>query len=404
VRAALVRGSLGKAPCVGVIAVLAPGQGAQTPGMLSPWLELDGVAEQLAKYSDLAKLDLLRLGTTATADEIKDTAVTQPLIVAVGLIAAARLKFGDIVAAGHSIGEVTAAAVAGSLSDSDAVAFAARRGAEMAAACAAAPSSMAAVLGGSADDVAAAIMSAGLTPANRNGAGQIVAAGAVAGIEDLIANPPPGTRVRPLQVAGAFHTSFMASAEQNLRSVASQLSAADPVQILLSNADGTAVTSGATVLARLVAQVTRPVRWDLCLSTLKALGVPAAIELPPAVTLVGIAKRELPDVELLAIKTPEDISRAQGIIDSHARAAADAAPIDAHLIVSPSQGIFTRAQGIAADGSVRAGSRVATVRTNRDEFAVIAPASGRLTEWLKHDGDIVGAGLPVARLSTGVER
>jgi [acyl-carrier-protein] S-malonyltransferase len=403
VRAVIAVDAPDKATSVVVIAVLAPGQGAQTPGMLSPWLELDGVAEQLAGFSDLAKLDLARLGTTADADEIKDTAVTQPLIVALGLIAAAQLDFGDIVTAGHSIGEVTAAAVAGALTPNQAVSFAARRGAEMAAACAATPTSMAAVLGGDPDEVAAAIMSAGLTPANRNGAGQIVAAGGAEEIQKLIDNPPAGVRVRPLQVAGAFHTSFMASAEQRLRAVAAELTPTDPSHILLSNADGTAVSDGRTVLARLVAQVTRPVRWDLCLNTLRALEITAVIELPPAGTLVGIAKRELPGVELLAVKTPDDLAKAQVLINSRPEHGQGEHTPDVRVVITPTKGIFTRTQGLDEGEPIVGGARIGTIRTNRDEFAVVAPASGILAEWLKYDGDIVGAGLPVARLSTGTE-
>ncbi len=367
--------------------------------MLSPWLELDGVEEQLAGFSEVAGLDLQRLGTTADAEEIKDTAVTQPLIVATGLIAARQLSFGEIVAAGHSIGEVTAAAVAGSLTDTEAVAFAARRGAEMAAACAATPTSMAAVLGGDPDEVVAAIIAAGLTPANRNGAGQIVAAGSVAGIAALLENPPAGVRVRPLQVAGAFHTSFMASAETNLRAVAAQLDPTDPDQILLSNADGTAVSDGRTVLARLVAQVTRPVRWDLCLSTLRALSVGAAIELCPAGTLTGIAKRELPGVDLVAVKSPDDLAAAQAVMDARAQHGQAMHTPDVQVVITPTKGIFTRTHGLTEGDPVIAGARIGTIRTNRDEFAVVAPASGVLAEWLKHDSDIVGAGLPVARMA-----
>lgn len=386
-----------------MIALLAPGQGSQTPGMLSPWLELDGVAEQIAAFSEISGLDLHRLGTTASAEEIKDTAVTQPLIVAAGLVAASQLKFSDIVTAGHSIGEVTAASVAGTLSASDAVAFAARRGAEMAAACAATPTSMAAVLGGDPDEVVAAIIGAGLTPANRNGSGQIVAAGASDAIARLIENPPAGTRVRPLQVAGAFHTQFMAPAETVLRTAAAGFAIRDPEQILLSNADGTAVTEGRTVLARLVAQVTRPVRWDLCLNTLRALNVEAAIELPPAGTLTGIAKRELPGTQLLAIKSPADLATAQSLIDSIEERGQSQHTPDVRVVITPTKGIFTRSHGLGEGEPIVGGARIGTIRTNRDEFAVVAPASGVLAEWLRHDGDIVGAGLPVARLSTGTE-
>jgi len=371
--------------------------------MLTPWLELDGVAEQVAAFSELAKLDLTRLGTTASADEIKDTAVTQPLIVALGLVAASQLKFGEIIAAGHSIGEVTAAVVAGALTPSDAISFSARRGAEMAAACAATPTSMAAVLGGDPDEVVAAILRAGLTPANQNGAGQIVAAGEAGAIAALIENPPPGTRVRPLQVAGAFHTAFMASAEQNLRPVAAQLHPDDAEQILLSNADGISVTDGRTVLARLVAQVTRPVRWDLCLSTLRTLETTAAIELPPAGALTGIAKRELKGVELLAIKGPDDLDAAQRLLDSRLQDGQGDHKPDIRVVITPNKGVFTRAAGLDEGASVAGGVSIGTIRTNRDEFSVVAPSAGVLVEWLRNDGDIVAAGLPVARLSSGTE-
>ena len=299
-----------------VIAVFAPGQGSQTPGMFSPWLELPGVSERLAEWSELAGLDLVRLGTTADADEIKDTAVTQPLIVALGALVADQLELGaaaDIVVAGHSVGELTAAAVAGALAPADAVAFAARRGAEMAAACALTPTGMSALLGGEADEVVAGIEALGLVPANRNGAGQIVAAGALDALDKLAAEPPAGARVRPLQVAGAFHTQYMEPAEDALRSYAAELSASDPHSTLLSNADGAAVRGGAELLERLVAQVTLPVRWDLCLQTCRELDVTAAIELAPAGTLTGIAKRELRGVELLAIKSPDDLDKARAL-------------------------------------------------------------------------------------------
>lgn len=282
--------------------------------MLAPWLELDGVAEQVATFSELSGLDLARLGTTADADEIRDSAVTQPLIVAMGLIAASQLRLGQVALAGHSIGEVTAAAVAGALTPHQAISFAARRGAEMAAACAATPTSMVAVLGGDTDEVLAAILDAGLTPANRNGTGQIVAAGSVEGIATLTDNPPPRARIRPLQVAGAFHTQYMSSAEQNLRTVAADLMPGDPSQILLSNADGALISDGATVLARLVGQVTRPVRWDLCLDTLRNLGVTGTVELAPAGTLTGIARREMPGIQLVAVKTPADLDKAQRLL------------------------------------------------------------------------------------------
>jgi [acyl-carrier-protein] S-malonyltransferase len=303
--------------------------------MLAPWLELDGVPEQVATFSELSGLDLARLGTTADADEIRDSAVTQPLIVAMGLITASQLRLLDhpssVVLAGHSIGEVTAAAIAGALTPAQAMSFAARRGAEMAAACAVTPTSMVAVVGGEADEVVAAILDAGLTPANRNGKGQIVAAGSVEAIAAFTENPPPRTRIRPLQVAGAFHTDYMSPAEQSLRDVAAQLTPADPRQTLLSNADGAVVTDGPTVLARLVGQVTRPVRWDLCLDTLRSLGVTGTVELAPAGTLTGIARRELADVRLIAVKSPADLESAQRLL------AEEAAPEqDSQAATSPS--------------------------------------------------------------------
>ena len=285
--------------------------------MLAPWLELPGVSEQVAAFSELSGLDLARLGTTADADEIRETAVLQPLIVAMGLITASQLQLGDahsVVLAGHSVGEVTAAAVAGALTPDQALSFAARRGAEMAAACAATPTSMVAVVGGDPDEVVAAILDAGLTPANRNGAGQVVAAGSVEAIAAFTENPPPSARIRPLQVAGAFHTSYMSPAEQSLRTVAAQWTPADPAQILLSNADGGVVSDGPTVLERLVGQVTRPVRWDLCLDTLRNLGVTGIVELAPAGTLTGIARREFSGVTLVAVKAPTDLEAAQHLL------------------------------------------------------------------------------------------
>ncbi|HEY8302547.1 MAG TPA: ACP S-malonyltransferase [Jatrophihabitans sp.] len=389
-----------------MIAIFAPGQGSQSPGMLAAWLELPGVAEQVGHWSELAGLDLARLGTTADADEIKDTAVTQPLIVALGAIVAARLGLdGDAerVVAGHSVGELTAAALSGALTPAEAVAFAARRGAEMAAACAATPTGMSAVLGGDPDEVVAGIEAAGLTPANRNGAGQIVAAGALDALERLAATPPAGARVRPLQVAGAFHTHYMQPAEDALRAYVKELAPADPRPILLSNADGASVTTGADLIERLVAQVTLPVRWDLVLRTCADLGVSAAIELAPAGTLTGIAKRELPGVELVAIKTPDDLDKARALVDSRPQHGQGEHTPEWRIVVTPAKGVFTRAEGLDEGGELARGTRLGTIRTNRDEYAIVAPMAGVLTEWLRHDGDIVPAGLPVARIHNGAD-
>ena len=264
---------MGNRDSEGVLAVLAPGQGSQKPGFLAPWLDLAGVPARLNWWSVLAGVDLVHLGTNAGADEIRDTAKTQPLLVAAALVAAEQLPLHDVgVVAGHSVGEIGAAALAGVLSPEAAITLAAVRGREMAASCATEPTGMSAVLGGDPDEVIAAIEAAGLYPANRNGAGQMVAAGSLAGLEKFAATPPAKARVITLRVAGAFHTPFMASAEKALAAVAGGIVPATPKRILLSNADGAGINDGATMLARLVAQVTAPVRWDLCMRTIADLG------------------------------------------------------------------------------------------------------------------------------------
>lgn len=308
-----------------MIALLAPGQGAQTPGMLEPWLDDPTAEETIARWSDATGLDLRRLGTTADADEIKDTAVTQPLVVAAALLAAARLAErvdvpGAAPVAGHSVGELAAAAVAGVLPPDAAVALAAVRGREMAAACALEPTGMSAVLGGKPDDVVEKLTELGLDPANRNGAGQIVAAGPLPVLAALAEAPPNGTRVIALPVAGAFHTRFMAPAEDAMRDHAEGVRVTDPVRPLLSNADGAVVDDGTEALRRLVAQVTRPVRWDSCMATLRELGVTAVIELPPAGTLVGLVKREIKGTATLALKSPDQLDKAVDMINEHAGA------------------------------------------------------------------------------------
>ncbi|MCD2185879.1 ACP S-malonyltransferase [Actinomycetospora soli] len=303
-----------------MIAILAPGQGAQKPGMLAPWLERPGVRERLAEFSEAAGLDLEHLGTEADADAIADTAVTQPLLVASALLSweALRDEAGDLpegtVVAGHSVGEIAAAAIAGVLAADRAVALAAVRGREMAAACAVEPTSMAAVLGGDSSEVLAVLSSHDLEPANRNGAGQVVAAGRTSDIEALVAEPPEGARVRPLAVAGAFHTRFMEPAEKALGSWVtehrSELAPADPTTPLLSDADGAVVTSGDDMLDRLVAQVTLSVRWDACMDTLRERGITAAIELTPAGTLTGMVKRQIKGTATVNVSTPDHLGSA----------------------------------------------------------------------------------------------
>ncbi|MGH4014844.1 MAG: ACP S-malonyltransferase [Pseudonocardiaceae bacterium] len=290
--------------------------------MLEPWLALEGAEDRIAACSEVTGLDLRRLGTTADAEEIKDTAVTQPLVVALSLLAAEELTRrlelpADAPVAGHSVGELTAAAVAGVLTPDEAVVLAAIRGREMAAACALQPTGMSAVLGGDPEEVLAVIARFGLDAANRNGAGQVVVAGPVDALAALAEHKPDRARVTPLSVAGAFHTRFMAPAEQALAQHASRLTAQDPARPLLSNADGDVVTEGAEMLRRLAAQVTRPVRWDSCMARLRALGVTATIELPPAGTLSGLVKRVLKGTLTIALKDPTDFDEVAGLISDH---------------------------------------------------------------------------------------
>lgn len=301
-----------------MLAVLSPGQGAQKPGFLTPWLDVAGIEARLRWWSVLAGHDLIHLGTTADAEEIKDTAKTQPLLVAAALLAASQLPMDGVeVVAGHSVGEFAATALAGVLTPEAAIALTAVRGREMAAACALEATGMAAILGGDVNEVIAAITAAGLYPANRNGSGQTVAAGASEGIQKLVAAPPAKARVIPLKVAGAFHTPYMAPAQAALAAVAEGITAVEPRRILLSNADGTSIADGQTMVRRLVAQVTAPVRWDLCMERLAQLGVTAIIELPPAGTLVGLAKRTLKGVELVSLNTPDDLTVAREVIARH---------------------------------------------------------------------------------------
>jgi [acyl-carrier-protein] S-malonyltransferase len=305
-----------------MIALLAPGQGAQTTGMLTPWLALADAEDRIAAWSRAAGLDLRRLGTTAGAEEIKDTAAAQPLIVALSLLAAEELTRRidlpvDAPVVGHSVGELTAVAVAGVLSADEAVALAAARGRAMASACALEPTGMSAVLGGDPGDVATALTQLKLAAANHNGAGQIVAAGRLDALAALAAHPPVRARVKPLPVAGAFHTRFMAPAQRALAEYATQLTAKDPSRPLLSNADGELVTDGAEMLQRLVAQVTRAVRWDSCMATLRALDITATIELPPGGTLSGLVRRDLKGTVMLALKAPEDLDNLAALISDH---------------------------------------------------------------------------------------
>ncbi|MFE0727989.1 ACP S-malonyltransferase [Streptomyces antibioticus] len=302
-----------------MLVLVAPGQGAQTPGFLTPWLELPGAADRVAAWSDAIGLDLAHYGTQADADEIRDTAVAQPLLVAAGILSAGAL--GDVTpgaVAGHSVGEFTAAVLAGVLDDTAALALVRRRGLAMADAAAVTATGMSALLGGDPEVSVAHLEKLGLTPANINGAGQIVAAGTLEQLAALNEDKPEGVRkVVPLKVAGAFHTHHMAPAVETLAKAAANVTAADPKVAYVSNKDGGTVAAGAEILDRLVGQVANPVRWDLCMETFKELGATAIVEVSPGGTLVGLAKRALPGVRTLALKTPDDLDAARELIAEH---------------------------------------------------------------------------------------
>jgi [acyl-carrier-protein] S-malonyltransferase len=313
-----------------VLVIVAPGQGAQTPGFLTPWLEDPDFAGGLERLSTLAGLDLAHFGTEADADAIRDTQVAQPLLVATGLVAAAALfrdqdssLAGVGAVAGHSVGELAAAALARVVSDDDAMLLVRERGRAMAEAAAVTATGMTAVLGGDRDEVLAAIDKHGLTPANDNGPGQIVAAGTLEQLGAFVADPPAKARLIPLSVAGAFHTEHMRPAVGHRTTLAATVSTADPRTPVISNRDGQVVADGRDVLDRIVGQIASPVRWDLCLETMSDLGVSGILELPPAGTLTGIAKRALKGVETFALKTPGQLDEARDFCARHTSPAAD---------------------------------------------------------------------------------
>jgi [acyl-carrier-protein] S-malonyltransferase len=385
-----------------VLAVLSPGQGSQKPGFLSSWLDLPGAEARLRWWSALAGVDLIHLGTRADADEIKDTARTQPLLVAAALLAAEHLPMYDVgLVAGHSVGELGAAALAGVLPAEAAITLAGVRGREMAAACALEPTGMSAVLGGDADEVIAAIEKFGLYPANRNGAGQIVAAGALDALAKLAEEAPDKTRIVALPVAGAFHTPYMAPAEHALAAIAGGVRVTDPARIIVSNLDGSAVIHGREMLQRLVRQVTAPVRWDLCMRTLHDLGVTGVIELPPAGTLAGLIKRELKGdgiPEIVTLNTPDDLNAARDLIARHGMAPSlEPTPLF-RVVVAAKAGMFQPAEHLQEGDSVRTGQVIGQVITRQGSVDVPAHAAGVLTEWLANYDDPVAPGQPVARI------
>ena len=301
-----------------MLAIIAPGQGSQTPGIFNSWIQDPVLKALIISWSDAIGLDLLHLGTTADAEEIKDTANAQPLSVAASLLGAHALGIKNFAAtSGHSVGELAAAALSGAISESDALILVRARGLEMAKAATTSPSGMSAILGGDRTEVLDAISALKLVAANDNGAGQIVAAGDLGALAQLNENPPAGARVRTLAVAGAFHTQFMQPAVEPLSILASTISTHSVRIQVISNKDGQVVTDGAQVLDRIISQIASPVRWDLCMESLKSFGITGVIELPPAGTLVGLLKRAAPEIESFALKSADDLEAAQEFAGRH---------------------------------------------------------------------------------------
>jgi [acyl-carrier-protein] S-malonyltransferase len=388
-----------------MLVIVAPGQGAQSPGFLEPWLEDATYAARLHWLSTVADLDLPYYGTKADADAIRDTAVAQPLLVASALVSVLSLfphpadaftKVGAV--AGHSVGELAAAAGARAVTAEQAMVLVRERGRAMAAAAAATPTSMAAVLGGEREEVLACLERHGLTAANDNGPGQIVAAGTVEQLAAFAADPPTKARLMPLSVAGAFHTDHMKPAVDTMATLARSVSTHDPRTRVISNRDGHVIHDGRSVLDRMVAQVAHPVRWDLCMETMLDLGVTGMLELPPAGTLTGIARRAMKGVETFALKTPDQLDDARAFVDKHGAPS----PIDEsptwRMLVSPSKGTFRQHSALTTGGVVPVDATIGTVAGLRDEVMVRAPHGGTLIEWLVSDGDPVSPGQPLVRL------
>lgn len=388
-----------------VLVIVAPGQGSQSPGFLSPWLQLPSFATRLQWLSTVATLDLAALGTEADAETIRDTAVAQPLLVASGLVSALELfphpadAFGRIGAvAGHSVGELAAAAGAGVLTAEQAMVLVRERGRAMARAAAATPTGMTAVLGGDRDEVLAALARHGLTAANDNGPGQVVAAGTAEQLAALADDPPAKARLRPLPVAGAFHTEHMAPAVQVLQELSAAVTTHDARTPVISNRDGAVLHDGSLVLRRIVDQVASPVRWDLCLQTMADLGVTGVLELPPAGTLAGIVKRALPGVETFALTSPDQLDEARAFCDRHGEPSQVDRDPTWRLVVAPTKGTFVSAEHLPEGGQVAPRAHVGSIRTQQDETEVTAAHGGTVVEWLVHDGDPVSPGQPLVRL------
>jgi [acyl-carrier-protein] S-malonyltransferase len=388
-----------------VLVIVAPGQGAQTPGFLSPWLEDPTFASRFQWLATVADLDLAHYGTQADAETIRETQIAQPLLVATGLIAALELfphpadAFSQIGAvAGHSVGEIAAAAGARAVTAEQAMVLVRERGKAMAEAAAKTATGMTAVLGGDRDDVLAAIEAQGLVAANHNGPGQVVAAGTMEQLEAFAAHPPAKARLVPLSVAGAFHTEHMAPAVGHLGTLARSVSTHDPRTPWISNRDGQVVQDGREIMKRIVGQIAQPVRWDLCLETMADLGVTGLLEMPPAGTLTGIAKRALPGVETFALKTPDQLDDARAFCAKHGEASVIDTTPTWLMVVSPSKGTFHRSEQAGAASVLEPGAALGDVASSRDRTEVRAPHGGQVVEWLVEDGDLVSPGQPLVRL------
>jgi [acyl-carrier-protein] S-malonyltransferase len=388
-----------------VLVIVAPGQGAQTPGFLSPWLEDPTFASRFQWLSTVAGIDLAHYGTEADAETIRDTQIAQPLLVATGLIAALEVfphpadVFRQIGAvAGHSVGELAAAAGARAITAEQAMVLVRERGRAMAEAAATTATGMTAVLGGDPDEVMAAIEAQGLVAANNNGPGQVVAAGTMEQLRAFAENPPAKARLVPLSVAGAFHTEHMAPAVGHLATLARSVSTHDPRTPWISNRDGQVIQDGREIMKRIVGQIAQPVRWDLCMETMTDLGVTGMLEMPPAGTLTGIAKRALPGVETFALKTPDQLDDARAFCAKHGEASVIDTTPTWLMVVSPAKGTFHRA-GEAGEASVlEPGAALGDVASLRDRTEVRAPHGGQVVEWLVEDGDLVSPGQPLVRL------
>lgn len=387
-----------------MLVIVAPGQGAQSPGFLRPWLEDPTFAARLEWLSVVAGVDLAHYGTEADAEAIRDTRVAQPLLVGTGLVAALELfphphdaydQIGAV--AGHSVGELAAAAGARVMTAEQAMVLVRERGLAMAEAAAATPTGMTAVLGGDREEVRAALERHGLTPANDNGPGQVVAAGTAAQLAALADDPPAKARLTSLSVAGAFHTHHMSPAVDRLAHLARSVSVHDPRTAVISNRDGQVVHDGAEVLRRIVGQIANPVRWDLCLETMSDLGVTGVLEMPPAGTLTGIAKRNLKGVETFALKTPDQLDDARAFCARHGEGSLIASTPTWRMVVSPSKGLFHRAPEADVD-ELAAGAVIGRVASTRDSVDVPAAHGGQVVEWLVEDGDPVAPGQPLLRL------